>query len=499
MEISSSPLLTQEDFSHIFAFFQQHDMDALDLLPHPFKRRRLEDGDGGDGDDGDDDDGDKAPSAAALAPSPGDLLASLFSFDAPEDGDQKWVRADEPPQQKPVPAVPDEAKSKNGGGGKRARRAPAAGGGGGGNSGSPGPVEPVAGSTRRLWVKDRKKEWWDNLNRPDVTDEEFRAAFRMSRATFDMICDELDAAVTKKNTALREAVPVRQRVAVCIWRLATGEPLRLVSNRFGLGISTCHKLVLEVCAAIKDVLMPKFLQWPDEPQLGHIKRRFESLSGIPNVAGSMYTTHVPIIAPKARVADYYNKRHTERNQRTSYSITVQGVVDDRGAFTDICIGWPGSLPDDQVLEKSALHQRASRGLLRDVWIVGNSGHPLTDWVLVPYTQKNQTWAQHEFNERVGAVQRVAREAFARLKGRWACLQKRTEVKLQDLPVVLGACCILHNICESREEPVTEAEQFELFDDEMVAENAVRSATAQQAREHIAHNLLHHGPAVTAFL
>ncbi|XP_030530112.2 protein ALP1-like [Rhodamnia argentea] len=489
MEISSSPFLTQEDYSHIFSFFQQQDMDAFNLLSNPSKRRRFDDPDDHDS---------QAPAPAAA---PLDLFASLFSFDGDdtpsEDEDQKWVRVEEHPRQIPVPGPnsqrigfeADEAKNKSGSN-KRARR-PAA---NGNNSGSPGPVEPVSGSTRRLWVKDRKKEWWDNLNRPDVPDEEFRAAFRMSRATFDMICDELDAAVTKKNTTLREAVPVRQRVAVCIWRLATGEPLRLVSNRFGLGISTCHKLVLEVCAAIKDVLMPKFLQWPDEPQLGRIKRRFESLSGIPNVAGSMYTTHMPIIAPKSQVAEYYNKRHTERNQRTSYSITVQGVVDDRGAFTDICIGWPGSLQDDQVLEKSALYQRASRGLLRDLWIVGNSGHPLTDWVLAPYTQKNQTWAQHEFNERVGEVQGVAREAFARLKGRWACLQKRTEVKLQDLPVVLGACCILHNICQMREEAVTEAERFELYDDEMVAEKAVRSAAAQQARDHIAHNLLHHGPA-----
>lgn len=501
MEISSPSLFNQEDLSHIFALFQQQqqqqqlDMDAFDLFSSPFKRRRL-DGDGGDGAGDDDDDSDSSKASPAVP-----AFASLFSFDldsVAEDDDQKWVRVDEPPQQKrQVPPGPDEAKSKSGGN-KRARRPPAAAAAAAGG-GSPGPVEPVGGSTRRLWVKDRKKEWWDNLNRPDVPDEEFRAAFRMSRATFDMICHELDAAVTKKNTALREAVPVRQRVAVCIWRLATGEPLRLVSNRFGLGISTCHKLVLEVCAAIKDVLMPKFVQWPEEPQLGHIKRRFESASGIPNVAGSMYTTHVPIIAPKTRVAEYYNKRHTERNQRTSYSITVQGVVDDRGVFTDICIGWPGSMTDDKVLENSALYQRASQSLLRDLWIVGNSGHPLTDWVLVPYTQKNLTWAQHEFNERVGTVQRVGREAFARLKSRWACLQKRTEVKLQDLPVVLGACCILHNICEARGETVTEAERFALLDDEMVAEKAVRSATAQQARDHIAHNLLHHGPAVTAFL
>jgi hypothetical protein len=57
------------------------------------------------------------------------------------------------------------------------------------------------------------------------------------------------------------AVPVRQRVAFCVWCLIMGELLRLVSKCFSLGISTYHKLVLEVCAAIKSVLMPRFLQW----------------------------------------------------------------------------------------------------------------------------------------------------------------------------------------------------------------------------------------------
>lgn len=156
--------------------------------------------------------------------------------------------------------------------------------------------------------------------------------------------------------------------------------LRLVSKKFGLGISTCHKLVLEVCSAIRQVLMPKYLNWPDEESLRRIKEDFESISGIPNVVGSMYTTHIPIIAPKISVAAYFNKRHTERNQKTSYSITVQGVVNANGVFTDVCIGYPGSMPDDQVLEKSALYQRANGGLLKGVWIVGSSGYPLMDWV-----------------------------------------------------------------------------------------------------------------------
>ncbi|KAE8664339.1 Biotin/lipoyl attachment domain-containing protein isoform 1 [Hibiscus syriacus] len=362
---------------------------------------------------------------------------------------------------------------------------------------SPSQSGTGSGQQRRLWVKDRSKDWWDKCNHPDFPDEEFKRAFRMSKATFNMVCEELEPAVMKKNTMLRDAIPVRQRVAVCIWRLATGEPLRMVSKRFGLGISTCHKLVLEVCAAIKTVLMPKFVQWPDENKIKRIKQEFESAIGIPNVGGSMYTTHVPIIAPKGNVAAYFNKKHTERNQKSSYSITLQGVVDQTGAFTDVCIGWPGSMSDDQVLEKSAFCQRATRGQLKDVWVAGNKGYPLMDWVLVPYSHQNLTWAQHAFNEKIGEIEKVAKDAFARLKARWSCLQKRTEVKLQELPIVLGACCVLHNICEMRNETMDPELRFELFDDEVVPENNIRSMAAAQARNHIAHNLLHHAGRATA--
>ncbi|CAA3001712.1 Hypothetical predicted protein [Olea europaea subsp. europaea] len=358
---------------------------------------------------------------------------------------------------------------------------------------------PATGSRRRLWVKNRSKDWWDQCNSPDFPDEEFKKAFRMGKDTFDLICNELSSVVAKENTMLRDAVPVRQRVAVCIWRLATGEPLRLVSKKFGLGVSTCHKLVLDVCSAIRNVLMPKYLRWPDDETVNCIKDDFESFSGISNVVGSMHTTHMPIIAPKVSVVAYFNRRHTERNQKTSYSITVQGVVDPRGVFTDVCIGYPGSMPDDQVLEKSTLFQRANAGFYEGAWIVGGSGYPLMDWVLVPYTQKHLTWTQHAFNEKIGKIQGIAKEAFTRLKGRWGCLQKRTEVKLQDLPVVLGACCVLHNICEMRNEDIDFSLKYEFFDDEMVPEISLRSANAMKERDSIAHNLLHHSNAGTSFL
>ncbi|XP_054822180.1 protein ALP1-like [Prosopis cineraria] len=351
---------------------------------------------------------------------------------------------------------------------------------------------------RRLWVKQRSRGWWERCNHPDFPEEEFRRCFRMSKATFNMICYELESVVTKKNTTLRNAIPVKQRVAVCIWSLATGDSLRLVSEQFGLGVSTCHKLVLEVCSAIKTVLMPKFLHWPDEAKMNEIKNEYELISGgIPNIGGSIYTTHVPINAPKniSTASSYFNKHHTERNQKTSYSIAVQGVVDPQGIFTDVFIGGPGSLPDDKVLEISGLYQlRASLGLLNDAWMVGNSGFPLMDWVLVPYTEKNLTWCQQVFNEKIGKIQKVAKEAFGRLKGRWGCLQKRREMKLDDLPVIVGACCVLHNICEMRNEEMDPQWKLDVFDDDEEVnigsdQNNIASAYSVLARDYIAYNLL----------
>ncbi|XP_057969524.1 protein ALP1-like [Malania oleifera] len=518
MEMTSfSALLNQDDYSNFYSIFQ--DMDAHNITTGTTatrKRRRKGDGDG-----------DEVEGSGKVALK--EILASLLLLDEEEKTEQQKWAMDSQHQKSLIDAnyqhthqamqeynlqlqhrfsnsdEHDRLRLKRARGSTSAALGAAAiasedSNSNVSNSNSDTQSPPAGGGARRLWVKDRSKAWWEMCSSPDFPDEDFKRAFRMSRPTFDFICGELDSAVTKKDTMLRAAIPVRQRVAVCIWRLATGEPLRLVSKRFGLGISTCHKLVLEVCSAIRAVLMPKFLQWPDDARLNTIKTGFESISRIPNVGGSMYTTHVPIIAPKISVAAYFNKRHTERNQKTSYSITVQGVVDHTGVFTDVCIGWPGSMQDDQVLEKSALFQRANRGLLKDVWMVGNSGFALMDWVLVPYNHQNLTWTQHAFNERIGEAQRVAKEAFGRLKGRWACLQKRTEVKLEDLPVLLGACCVLHNICEMRGEEVEpELMGFELFDDETVPENAVRSTEAARARDHIAHNLLHHSLAGTGFL
>ena len=56
-----------------------------------------------------------------------------------------------------------------------------------------------------------------------------------------------------------------------------------------------------------------------------------------------------------------------------------------------------------------------------------------------------------FNYRLSRARIVIENAFGRLKGRWRCLLKRTDMDLKHIPNVIATCVVLHNICEIHKE------------------------------------------------
>ena len=85
-------------------------------------------------------------------------------------------------------------------------------------------------------------------------------------------------------------------------------------------------------------------------------------------------------------------------------------------------------------------------------MLGDPAYPLLSWLLKAYIDNGSLTAQQKrFNYRLSKARVVVEHAYGRLKGHWRCLLKRNDVMITDLPCLVAACCVLHNICGTHHE------------------------------------------------
>ena len=70
--------------------------------------------------------------------------------------------------------------------------------------------------------------------RRTFTPQDWLENFRMSRATFLYLCNELRSAITKDDTMMRKAIPSERRVALTLWFLATNADYQTIGHLFGV-------------------------------------------------------------------------------------------------------------------------------------------------------------------------------------------------------------------------------------------------------------------------
>ena len=94
--------------------------------------------------------------------------------------------------------------------------------------------------------------------------------------------------------------------------------------------------------------------------------------------------------------------------------------------------------------------------------------------------------QQHFNSILSSARMVVEGALGRLKGRFRCLLRRNDTTLKYLPVKIAACCVLHNICETRGDDFQEECDMHVNDDhenESTASAATPAdSTAQEIRQ-----------------
>jgi len=200
---------------------------------------------------------------------------------------------------------------------------------------------------KSIWVLPRPQYWFEDMLQNQYRNDLWHEHFRVSRDTFNFICNLVRPDLVRQNTNMRQAVSVEKRVAVAIWRLATGNTYRTTGLTFGVGRCTAMNFRDEFCAALirRGKYFIKFPQGEDETRCAI--QAFEEISIFPQVVGALDGSHIRITAPKESQNDYCNRKNF-------HSIVLQGVADANYKFIHVSTGYAGSMHDARVLRISSL-------------------------------------------------------------------------------------------------------------------------------------------------
>ena len=212
-------------------------------------------------------------------------------------------------------------------------------------------------------------------------------------------------------------------------------------------LKCCHGFVQAICQHQDEFI--KFQSTAAE--IAKKIEGFNNKSKLPNVAGMIDGSYVPIKAPKIDHEDYFNWKHF-------HSFLVQGIVDASGLYLSVATGFPGSLHDAWMLHLTDVYWAAEDeniqmeptfdlgGTIERPLIMGNTAYLNKTWLIQPFKDTGGvTHYQRNFNQEVSRVRIVSEHAFGLTKGRWRVLLNCLEEDTDRIPDTIIVCCMLHNI------------------------------------------------------
>ena len=135
------------------------------------------------------------------------------------------------------------------------------------------------------------------------------------------------------------------------------------------------------------------IKWPDERERQVIKNRFKNDAGINGAVGIIDGT--PVIFSQRPAID----GEVFWSRKSVYCMNLQLICDDRGFIRWYLTGWPGSVFDNTVFEKSVISQHPERYFNPGEFVMADSGYALKHHCITPYKNPQAEIPHHQiFNE-----------------------------------------------------------------------------------------------------
>lgn len=206
-----------------------------------------------------------------------------------------------------------------------------------------------------------------------------------------------------------------------------------------------------------------FIQWPRGQEILDNESEFEEIAHFPNVIGLIDGCHIQINAPHQYPENYIN-RHGYT------SINVQGICNARRMFIDVYATCCGSINDARVWNLSDIKKETCRNyeeyFPNDTYMLGDKIYPVLRNLLPPYRNYgNLSREETYFNKVHVETRQIIERTFALLVGRFRRLKYVYVQKVEYAPLIILACCCLHNICISLNDLIEEEAVANVYDND----------------------------------
>ncbi|XP_018398955.1 PREDICTED: putative nuclease HARBI1 [Cyphomyrmex costatus] len=187
-----------------------------------------------------------------------------------------------------------------------------------------------------------------------------------------------------------------------------------------------------------------------------------TLRRIPGIIGAIDGTHVPIKAPPHNPVDYYNRNNY-------HSVILQAICNDKREFIDIFVGVAGRVHDARVFRQSPIFALLSGNnppIDENQHLLGDNAYPLLPFLMKPYRDNGHlTPEQTKFNTMLSSIRCRIEQCFGLLKGKWRRLKFLDMSRIDLIPTVIVAACVLHNFVLNNEDFEFEDGEYEQDEDE----------------------------------
>lgn len=319
-------------------------------------------------------------------------------------------------------------------------------------------VDGRGGRQGRVWDYCRNDRTWltdTAIGRLSMTPC-WRALFRVSLQTFEVLQNALTPHIQRKTTRYRPPIPAAHKIAAFLMYCG-GATCEATATQLGIGASSVNSAVKELSIEIINNFKDNIRFPVTEDEVARAASGFQGISGLPYCVGAIDGTHVPW--PACPTQQFYEYRCYKGYP--SVVIFATCTADRRITFADV--GRPGVLGDSTIFERSALRAKIREGawlgtetpdlVVGDVkirpYLMGDCAFTLDTFMMKTSskTEQNANPILKSWDPIAANTRKPIECSFGMLKNRFEVLRVGVKMLHEDEVARLCLACIhVHNEC-----------------------------------------------------